>query len=120
VAPPWGVVVTPCAWMQALFPNADVIPSTFDAFAAEYVKLTPSVLPVITSEIGDTWIHGVASDPRKAGRTHILQDARADCIASGQCDPIGDNRVWDFSRLALKNGEHTWGLDCKTNLNNYR
>jgi len=40
--------------------------STFDKFAAE-VMSSPvyQQLPVITSEIGDTWIHGVASDPIK-------------------------------------------------------
>ncbi len=66
------------------------------------------VLPVVTSEIGDTWIHGVASDPRKHARTRIVQRLRRECIDSGACDVMGDSRVWEFSRLLLKNGEHTW------------
>ena len=44
-------------WMQA---------STFDKFAAEVLSSPVyQQLPVVTSEIGDTWIHGVASDPIK-------------------------------------------------------
>jgi len=40
--------------------------STFDKFAAEVLSSPVyQQLPVITSEIGDTWIHGVASDPIK-------------------------------------------------------
>jgi len=40
--------------------------STFDKFAAEVLSSpVHQQLPVVTSEIGDTWIHGVASDPIK-------------------------------------------------------
>ena len=50
--------------IQRLFPNATIVSSTFEAFAAELATVADN-LPVITDEIGDTWIHGVASDPRK-------------------------------------------------------
>jgi hypothetical protein len=48
--------------LRAKFPAANVISSTFDAFFA--VANQPEVkklLPVITSEIEDGWIYGVAS-----------------------------------------------------------
>ena len=115
-----SIVATVFSLPQKMFPGADIVSSTFDAFAAEVAKVPPGVLPVITSEIGDTWIYGVPSDPRKCARVHAALDIRADCIAAGECDAVNDYRVWDFSRLALKNGEHTWGLDCKTNMPNHR
>lgn len=59
-------------------------------------------------QIGDTWIHGVASDPIKHGRTRHAQRLRTECLQpGGDCD-LADYRVWNFSRLLLKNGEHTW------------
>lgn len=51
----------------------------------------------------------------KHGRTRIAQTLRRECLASGECD-LSDYRVWNFSRLLLKNGEHTWGLDVKSTL----
>ena len=50
----------------ATFPNAIIVPSSLDTF---YNLLdTPAVrqtLLVVTSEMGDTWIFGVAADPLK-------------------------------------------------------
>lgn len=50
------------------FPGAEVVASSFDEFlvgAAEYVNQNPSSLPILTGEIGDTWVYGCASDPKK-------------------------------------------------------
>jgi len=41
--------------------------------------------------------------------------ARSDCLQAGQCS-IDDPRFFLFSRMLLKNAEHTWGLDVKMNL----
>ena len=90
-----------------MFPNATVISSTFEAFAAYLDTVPDYMLPEITSEIGDTWIHGVASDPRKVARTRWANRLRTQCVNAGDCD-MSDPRVRNFSRLLLKNGEHTW------------
>lgn len=50
------------------FPDAEVIASSFDDYlsgAAAYVNDNPESLPTLTGEIGDTWIYGCASDPKK-------------------------------------------------------
>jgi len=50
------------------FPGAEEVASSFDEFlvgAAEYVNQNPSSLPILTGEIGDTWVYGCASDPKK-------------------------------------------------------
>ncbi|WP_416173603.1 hypothetical protein, partial [Clostridium perfringens] len=50
--------------IKAKYPNAEVEASTLDEFAKAVIKIKDK-LPVIEEEIGDTWIHGVASDPVK-------------------------------------------------------
>ena len=46
------------------FPNAQIIPTNLTEIA-NAVEPHRASLPVLTNEIGDTWIHGVASDPLK-------------------------------------------------------
>lgn len=56
------------ATAQHFFPGAEVVASTFDAFidgAVPYVNSHPDSLPVLEGEIGDTWLYGCASDPKK-------------------------------------------------------
>lgn len=43
--------------VQAEFPNAKVVASTFDRFVNEFLPYQKN-LPTVSSEIGDTWIHG--------------------------------------------------------------
>lgn len=50
------------------FPGAEVVASSFDEFivgAASYVNQNPNSLPILSGEIGDTWLYGCASDPKK-------------------------------------------------------
>jgi len=48
-------------------PMANVFASTLNAFA-EHLQPLKDSLPVITQEIGDSWIHGVGSDPVKVSQ----------------------------------------------------
>jgi hypothetical protein len=70
-------------------------------------------LPVITQEIGDTWIHGVASDPLKVARYRELCRLREDWIAKGALQ-VGDDTDLALLRHVLLEVEHTWGTDTKT------
>jgi hypothetical protein len=102
------------ATVQQNFPGAKVIFSTFDNFTQHL--LVPSVLatlPIITSELGDTWIHGSGSDPFRLAFLKLCAVKLAACIASKSCS-LTDPIIANFTRLALKNGEHTWGKDVKT------
>eukprot|EP00055_Hartaetosiga_balthica_P011906 m.55775 g.55775 ORF g.55775 m.55775 type:complete len:723 (+) comp7771_c0_seq1:40-2208(+) len=115
-AGPWGVadILDHWAQLEKEYPNATIIPSTYDT----YFSLLASVkdqLPVITQEIGDTWIYGIASDPLKNTQYRAMLRARDKCVFDGKCstlDPVFKN----FTRLLLKNPEHTWGGDVKTYL----
>jgi hypothetical protein len=107
--------------VQAVFPGGNVFASTLDAFAE---KLEPirSQLPVVTQEIGDTWIHGVGSDPIKVSQFRELLRLRNEWLSR---DPAlrDDPRFRAFQRRLLLVPEHTWGMDVKTFLGdqtNYR
>ena len=63
-------------------------------------------LPVITSEIGDTWIYGSQSDPKKMKLARLMMRERSACTDCDFMEPA----VTNFSRLLLKTTEHTFGL----------
>eukprot|EP00742_Colponemidia_sp_Colp-10_P005273 GILJ01005632.1.p1 GENE.GILJ01005632.1~~GILJ01005632.1.p1 ORF type:complete len:745 (+),score=92.80 GILJ01005632.1:37-2271(+) len=98
------------------FPKARVMASTYPAFVSELIQFKDK-LTVVTQEGGDTWIHGIASDPLKVAQFRALSRARTECIESKgawlDCQPASPH-FYNFSRLLLKNGEHTWGGDVKT------
>ena len=50
-----------------LFPNAKIVASTFDNFTQHILPLANDAdsVPVMTQEMGDTWVYGVPSDPQK-------------------------------------------------------
>lgn len=88
---------------QEKFPGAHVRAATLNDVAA-YVKTVPD-LPVVTDEIGDTWIHGAGTDPMKVSHYRaLLRHIRAENIT--------DERLWDNLLLVP---EHTWGRDLKSN-----
>lgn len=97
--------------VQAAFPNATVHGS--DAFDDFVLAIEPyiSTLPVVTAEIGDSWIHGASADLKKVAMFRAIARARATCLAAG-CDPApGSAALAAFDRLVIKAGEHTWGWD---------
>jgi len=98
--------------LREQFPGASVEASTLDRFAEALVRIKAH-LPVVTAELGDTWIHGAGSDPTKAARYRELARLRREWLATGQAR-AGDPAIARFSRALLLVPEHTWGLDVKT------
>ncbi len=98
------------------FPHADIQASTLDAYAAT-AWAHREQLPVVTEEIGDTWIHGTGSDPKKLAHFRELLRLRTRWLsASPDCAPELDL----FSDHLLMIPEHTWGVDHKKYLGDYR
>ena len=56
--------------------------SSFDKYI-EALSPIKDKLPVIDSEIGDTWIQGIASDPRKMAEYRAVSRAMKACMTSG-------------------------------------
>jgi len=104
--------------IQGRYPDAKIIASTMDDFARDLFK-NKLELPVITEEIGDTWIHGVGTDPTKVRRFRELYRLRRQWEESSVAKAIPE-RFSKFSRYLLMIPEHTWGLDEKTYLADYK
>lgn len=90
-------------------PKYDVQASTLDNYWNE-LRYIRDTLPVVTQEIGDTWIHGTGSAPRRLSRFFACQRAY-DQFSS---DLTPSRRA--FGRKLLEVAEHTWGVDIKTYL----
>ena len=107
------------AAIQAQYPTHRVIASTFNAFIelvdAAYTAGSIA-LPESDEECGDTWIYGASADPLKVGQFMQLQQLRSACLSEPECDS-SSAAFFNFSRLLLKAGEHTWGGDVPTFLN---
>jgi hypothetical protein len=88
--------------LERRFPGAQVAASTMDAYAAR----VPAGLPVVTGEMGDTWIHGVGSDPLKVARYRALLRWQAGISSQSKA-------LRKFRDKLILIPEHTWGMDVK-------
>lgn len=104
--------------LQERFPNAVIKASTMDAFAAK-IQDIKHTLPVVYEEIGDSWIHGAATDPKKVAQYRELLRLRNKWISEGKLD-VNSEEYTQFSDWLLLIPEHTWGLDEKKYLNDYK
>ena len=66
-------------------------------------------LPVVTGELADGWIYGIASDPIKLQRMRELARARRSWVAAG-AEAAHPAELARFTLLSTKNSEHTWGI----------
>ncbi|WP_078378735.1 DUF5054 domain-containing protein [Sutcliffiella halmapala] len=104
--------------LKKRFPNALIKASTMDAFA-ENLSSIKHTLPVVYEEIGDTWIHGGATDPKKVAEYRELLRLRNKWMDQGRL--VASNEEYhQFSDWLLLIPEHTWGLDEKKYLNDYK
>lgn len=80
------------------YPGAEIVAATLDDVAK---AIRGREFPIVENEIGDSWIHGVGTDPTK---TRAFRSV------------LRQNKDWsvDFSDNLLVVPEHTWGLDLKT------
>lgn len=69
--------------LRAEFPNAELKASRLEEFfeAAQSIR---DKLPVVSNEIGDTWIEGVASDPRRCAEYRAISRVMKDCFTMGK------------------------------------
>lgn len=108
---PQSVPQTAEVWRGLMreLPGADIRASTLDAFGAAMWDRRDS-LPVVTAEIGDSWIHGAASDPVKLARFRALQR-----LYDAFAQDLTPERL-AFGRDLAMVAEHTWGVDIKSYL----
>jgi Domain of unknown function (DUF5054) len=97
--------------LRATFPNATITASSMTDVA---VAMAPyrAQLPVLTQEIGDTWIHGVPSDPVKICRYREVARFRRELVDEGKLHPGDAVDLALLRRLTLA-VEHGTGADTK-------
>jgi hypothetical protein len=103
--------------LQAQFPTAAIRAGRLDDYARDVLAVKDQ-LPVVTGELGDTWIHGASTDPRKIAQFRALCRLREQWLETGRA-AADDARLERFSRFLLLVPEHTWGMDEKVFLDDY-
>lgn len=103
--------------LEREYPDYEIVASGLDEIAEKFWAVRDK-LPVITSEIGDSWIHGASSDPFKAGALRELIALKNKWLADGSLD----RNSGEYENLAdniLCLAEHTCGRDVKRYLSDY-
>ena len=96
------------ASLRRSFPTAKIVACNLSDVATALQVIQPR-LPVVTQEIGDTWIYGVASDPGKVAQYRELSRLRREWLSKGKFQAGGSTDLPFVSRLIL-GSEHNWGL----------
>jgi hypothetical protein len=90
--------------LRAEFPKAQLTASRLEDFFVAAKSIT-SKLPIVRNEIGDTWIQGTASDPRRCAEYCAVTRVMNSCFNDGRC-ALSDVRVWNASQFLIKVHEH--------------
>ncbi|HHT66886.1 MAG TPA: hypothetical protein GX010_01465 [Erysipelotrichaceae bacterium] len=106
---PWSQIEQNEKEIKKAYPGAEVLFGSLDDFYCEIIKCDLSSLPVIKKDLGDTWIHGVATYPKEVGLIRRARNVAAKATFS-------EKDTLDFYENSLLFSEHTWGMDIKTHL----
>jgi len=104
--------------LREKYPGAEIASGTMDQFA-EVVLERIDELPVVTEELGDTWIHGVATDPYKTAAYYELLRLR-DQWEREEPKAVASPAWRDFCGGLLMVCEHSWGRDVKRWLSDWK
>lgn len=100
--------------LRKRYPGARLIPASFNEIAEELMAIRDQ-LPVVTSEIGDTWIYGYGSAPVRMAKFRALSALYSEWLREGKMDKHSDLALQFGLELGLA-AEHTQGVDVKTHL----
>lgn len=96
--------------LKTRMPEAEIVAADLNDVALA-VREIEDTLPVVSDEIGDSWIHGTGTDPKKVAAFRAL--ARFyDTL------PEGDDRE-ALARGLIMIPEHTWGLNINVHLGDH-
>ena len=103
--------------IQKLYPGYEITAGTMDDFA-DVIWEVREKLPVFEGEMGDSWIHGSATDPYKSACLRTLMSLKRQWLADGTLTKDSD----EYKNLAdaiLCIAEHTCGMDSKIYFSDY-
>lgn len=98
------------AQLREKMPGAEIVAADLNDLAYAVRKIEAD-LPILTEEIGDSWIHGVGTDPKKVSQFRALERLYEHL-------PEGEDKD-RLARGLLMIPEHTWGLDVKSHLKDH-
>ncbi|MCM1114472.1 MAG: DUF5054 domain-containing protein [Clostridium sp.] len=93
------------------YPDYEVVAGTLDDYAREIWNVRDK-LPVVTAEIGDSWIHGSAADPYKSGALRLLISYKNKWLKDGSLRR-NSKEYRNLCNYILCLAEHTCGMDSK-------
>lgn len=97
--------------VAAKYPDYETVAGSMDDIADKLWSVKDK-LPLVTQEIGDTWIHGAATDPYKVGAMRELQRLKYKWLEDGSLIKGGEEYKSLCDKI-LCTCEHTWGMDMK-------
>ncbi len=103
--------------IQKQYPGYEITAGTIDDFA-DVIWEVREKLPVFEGEMGDTWIHGSATDPYKSACLRALIRLKNKWLSEGTLDRESDEYK-NFTDAVLCIAEHTCGMDSKTYFSDY-
>ena len=116
--PPPEVVDAEMRRLAQQYPGSEIVSSSLDDFARAVAERREA-LPVVEMEFGDTWIHGIGSDPWKTAM--LCELLRMEETWRGTVPNVGQNPDYQkFMEQLLLVCEHTYGMDGKKYLYDYQ
>lgn len=103
--------------IQEQYPDYEITAGTMDDFA-EIIWQVREKLPVFEGEMGDSWIHGSATDPYKSASLRTLINLKNEWLKDGSLDRNSAEHK-NFVDALLCIAEHTCGMDTKTYFSDY-
>ncbi len=103
--------------IQKKYPDYEITAGTIDDFA-DIIWEERHRLPVFEGEMGDTWIHGSASDPYKSAALRTLINLKNEWLEEGSLNRESEEYK-SFTDALLCVAEHTCGMDSKTYFSDY-
>ncbi|UNK70496.1 DUF5054 domain-containing protein [Microbacterium sp. H1-D42] len=103
--------------LRERYPSADVVASDLNGFG-QAAWDARDALPVVTQEIGDSWIYGMAADPIATGALTRLDRLRDEWLADGRLT-LDDPTDRELAEQLMLIAEHTCGYSHMRYLPDY-
>lgn len=103
--------------IQKQYPGYEITAGTMDDFA-DIIWEVRDRLPVFEGEMGDSWIHGSATDPYKSACLRTLIRLKNKWLSEKSLDRESDE-YQSFTDALLCVAEHTCGMDSKIWFSDY-
>lgn len=100
--------------LRKRYPQAQLISASFNDIARELLQIKKD-LPIVTSEIGDTWIFGYGGAPIRMAKFRAISWLYSQWLREGKIKKDSDVALDFIAELGLI-AEHTQGVDVKTHL----